>query len=110
MVDRWRLPIGNLLSETHHQGSTHGREPNASRSKDPPLLHRRLRRALGLRLTTGPPTNGDAPIDDKNGSLVFDGINCPLRAAHRRYRLWCSNLKSFCTRSLRHLEQQGLTA
>jgi hypothetical protein len=47
-------------------------------------------------------------MDYKNGSLVFDGINRPLRAAHRRYRLRCNNLEFICT--LWDLKQQSLTA
>jgi hypothetical protein len=47
-------------------------------------------------------------MDDKNGRLVFGGINRPLRAAHRRYRLRRNDLEFICT--LWDLEQQSLTA
>jgi hypothetical protein len=61
-------------------------------------------------MTTGSSPNGDPPVDDKNGSLVFDDVDRPLRAAYRRNRLRCDNPICLRTGSLRNLEQQGLAA
>jgi hypothetical protein len=45
----------------------------------------------GNTIAASSPANGDPPMDYKNRRLVFDGINRPLRTAHRRNRLRRNN-------------------
>ena len=56
------------------------------------------------------PSDSDPPIDDKDRSLFFGDINCPLRAAHPGDRLRCNDLKSISTRFLQNFDQQGFAA
>ena len=54
----------------------------------------------GNTMAAGSPANGDPPVDDKNRRLVFDGIDRPLRTAHRRNRLRRDNPEFISSRFL----------
>ncbi len=108
MVWRCRPLIPCLLSETRHQRSHASRRPPLYRQGACRRYINSFAGAQGYAIAASSPTNGDPPIDHKNRSLAFGGINRPLRAAHRRYRLRRNNLEFIS--ALWDLEQQSPAA
>src|SRR3979411_273382 len=90
MVRRWRPIIRGLLTETRQQGRHTSWGPTLHGQRARLFDIDALARSQGYAMIARSPSDSDPPIDDKDRSLFFSDINCPLRAAHPGDRLRCN--------------------
>src|SRR3984885_12463437 len=81
------------LAETSQQSGHTSGSPALHRQRSARFHIHSLARPQGYAATARPPSNADPPVDDKDGGFVASDIDGPLRAADRRDRLWCNDLK-----------------
>src|ERR1700728_1617355 len=94
MAWRWRPIIRNLLPETRHQRSHTRRRPALHGQRTGRFDIDTVAGSQRYIIAATSPSDGDPPMNDKDGGLIgLGGIDGPLRAAHRGHRLPRDNLK-----------------